>query len=680
VLGAAAAIVPAYVPDRAARHVATVGEQQVNANEPVDCAVPWSPRARVRRDVEDLPALGLDRLIRDAVLLRMRPRWWVRSATGRRRESPRGSLVAWGRWHAKALRTCPARWHRPAAVSRILKARILAERMVSSASGELPESADQRHIQRARTPSQVNAERVIERARAGEDFERLAVQYGADRRNEVDQGWIPDGLLVPEALAALAGVGAGDVSAPSQDGLFFDVYRVAEFEAARPLTDEQRTNLSQRRVEDWTKEQEAQLRIERDLSDGESEDHEARCGSRACGVRGADGEAVTEPVGVALLGAGNVGGGVLGALAAGAGRYAARVGRPLEVRHVLVRDASRRRKGIAKRVLVESLDAVLADARTRIVVEVMGGEQPAYEYIRRCLEAGRHVVTANKEVMAKHGGELLRTASAHSVRLYEASVGGGIQNISPISRDLLANEVTGVTAIIHGTTNYMLTAMAQRGSDYADVLAEAQRLGYAEPDPTADVEGIDAAYKLAILCGLAFHVEVSPADVTRTGITRLTARDFRYARELGYAIKLLASGRLEQGELVATVQPAVVPQGEPLARVDGVLNAVQVEGDLVGRVLFEGPGAGPMPTASAVLADVLDIARDLVAGRPPAETIAYRTVVVRPASAVVSRPYLRVTRSTARRAGADRDDPDARDPIASVIQFEPTPPQARRSW
>ncbi|MFN8639945.1 MAG: homoserine dehydrogenase [Dehalococcoidia bacterium] len=353
---------------------------------------------------------------------------------------------------------------------------------------------------------------------------------------------------------------------------------------------------------------------------------------------------MTESVGIALLGAGNVGSGVLGALAAGAERYATRVGRALEVRRVLVRDTSKKRAGLQKRVLTDSLDAVLDDERVRIVVEVMGGEEPAFDYIRRCLEAGRHVVTANKEVMAKHGAELLRTASAHSVRLlYEASVGGGIPIISPLSRDLLANEITGVTAIINGTTNYMLTAMAQRGSDYADVLVEAQRLGYAEPDPTADVEGIDAAYKLAILCGLAFHVEVAPSDVTRRGITRLTARDFRYARDLGYAIKLLASGRLVEGELVATVQPVFVPQAEPLARVDGVLNAVQVEGDLVGRVLFEGPGAGAMPTASAVLADVLDVARDLVAGRPPADAIAYRKVRVRAASKVVSRFYLRVS-------------------------------------
>jgi homoserine dehydrogenase len=318
---------------------------------------------------------------------------------------------------------------------------------------------------------------------------------------------------------------------------------------------------------------------------------------------------VSEPVGIALLGAGNVGGGVLHALEAGAERYAARVGRPLEVRHVLVRDASKRRKGVAKRVLTESVDAVLADPHTRIVVEVMGGEQPAFEYIRRCLEGGRHVVTANKEVMAKHGGALLRVAAAHSVRLlYEASVGGGIPIISPLSRDLLANEVTGVTAIINGTTNFMLTAMAQHGSDYADVLAEAQRLGYAEPDPTADVEGIDAAYKLSILATLAFHMDVRPEDVYREGITTLAARDFTYARELGYAIKLLAIGRKSEDGVQVRVHPSLVPVNELLASVDGVLNAVEIEGDLMSRVLFQGPGAGSLPTTSAVVADALDAA------------------------------------------------------------------------
>ena len=227
--------------------------------------------------------------------------------------------------------------------------------------------------------------------------------------------------------------------------------------------------------------------------------------------------------------------------------------------------------------------------------------------------------------------------------LYEASVGGGIPIISPLSRDLLANEITGVTAIINGTTNYMLTGMDREGADYAEILAEAQRLGYAEPDPTADVEGIDAAYKLAILCGLAFHVAVSPDDIVRQGITTLTASDLRHADALGYAIKLLANGRLVDGELIASVQPTLIARGEPLAKVDGVLNAVQVEGDLVGRVVLEGPGAGPGPTASAVLADVLDVARDIVAGRPPLETPPLRSVRVRPPGEHRARRYLRMT-------------------------------------
>ena len=184
--------------------------------------------------------------------------------------------------------------------------------------------------------------------------------------------------------------------------------------------------------------------------------------------------------------------GVVAALRNGAARYAQQVGRPLELRRVLVRDAAKPRDGIDAALLTTSIDEVLADPSVEIVIELMGGEHPAREYIQAALASGRHVVTANKEVMAKFGGSLLQIAHDHGVRLlYEASVGGGIPIIAPLSRDLLANEVSAVTAIINGTTNYMLTAMAQQGADYEDVLAEAQDLGYAEPDPTADVEGLD---------------------------------------------------------------------------------------------------------------------------------------------------------------------------------------------
>ena len=382
---------------------------------------------------------------------------------------------------------------------------------------------------------------------------------------------------------------------------------------------------------------------------------------------------MSDTVGIALLGAGGIGSGVIAALEAGAARYAARVGRPLELRHVLVRDTLRPRRGVASALITGDLDVVLGDPDTRIVIELMGGEDPARSYIERCLRAGRHVVTANKEVMAKAGAELLQTANDHGVRLlYEASVGGGIPIIAPLSRDLLANEITAVTAIINGTTNYMLTAMAQNGADYDDVLAEAQDLGYAEPDPTADVEGIDASFKIAVLCGLAFNVAVSPDQVAREGISGLTALDIAYAEQLGYVIKLLARARLVDGEVEATVQPTLVPVEEPLAKVDGVLNAVQIEGDLVGRVVFEGPGAGPGPTSSSVLADVLDVAQDVVASRAPLAFVPRRTVRVRPPEEHRSRYYLRITVQDrpgvlARIAQALGD---AQISIASFIQYE----------
>jgi homoserine dehydrogenase len=381
----------------------------------------------------------------------------------------------------------------------------------------------------------------------------------------------------------------------------------------------------------------------------------------------------TTGVGIAMLGAGNVGGGVIAALAAGHERYAAHVGRPLELRRVLVRDVARSRPGVDGGLVTASLDDVLSDRDVDVVVELMGGEHPARDYIAAVLQSGRHVVTANKEVMAKHGAELLKLAASRGVRLlYEASVGGGIPIISPLSRDLLANDITAVTAIINGTTNYMLTGMAQSGTDYAVALAEAQRLGYAEPDPTADVEGIDASFKLAILCGLAFHVAVAPEDVARQGITKLDARDFRYADALGYTIKLLASGRLIEGGVSASVQPTLIARDEPLAKVDGVLNAIQIEGDLVGRVMFQGRGAGPAPTASAVLADVLDVARDIAVGRKPTEAVEHRRLPIHPPGASRSRYYMRVTVQDrpgvlARIAGILGEQDIS---IASVIQFE----------
>ena len=330
-------------------------------------------------------------------------------------------------------------------------------------------------------------------------------------------------------------------------------------------------------------------------------------------------DSAAPPVGVGLLGLGVVGQGVYRTLQEKRDYYAERSGRTIAVKRVAVRDRNRARGiSIDPSLLASDPLAVASDPALDVIVEVMGGLDPAGACIRAALDAGKHVVTANKEVMATVGPELLELAHRRRVALlYEASVGGGIPIIAPLTRDLQANEIQAVQAIINGTTNFMLTAMARDGLTYDAALAEAQRRGYAEPDPTNDVDGTDAAYKLAILATLAFHVTVRPQDVYREGITQLAPRDFAYAKRLGYVVRLLATARRAAGGLDVRVHPALLPEDDPLAKVDGVLNAVAVEGDLVGRTLFEGPGAGPAPTTSAVIADLLDIVHGLAAGQPP---------------------------------------------------------------
>ena len=320
--------------------------------------------------------------------------------------------------------------------------------------------------------------------------------------------------------------------------------------------------------------------------------------------------APSRPIGVGLLGAGVVGSGVARILREKADIYARQIGTPLELRRVLVRDLTKQRDVEIPSALYTTNPAdLIEDDSIDLIIEVTGAGDPAFGFLRDALNAKKFVVTANKEVMAKHGGELLRLARSNNVDLlYEASVGGGIPIIAPLKRDLLANDIRSVTAIINGTTNFILTSMSKGGGSFADALAEAQRLGYAEPDPTNDVEGIDAAYKLAILATLSFHADIHPDDVYREGITKLDARDFEYAAELGYAIKLLAIAVRRDDGIEVRVHPALVPHGQLLASVDGVLNAVEIEGDLMPRVLFQGPGAGSMPTTSAVVADALDAA------------------------------------------------------------------------
>ena len=349
-------------------------------------------------------------------------------------------------------------------------------------------------------------------------------------------------------------------------------------------------------------------------------------------------------VGVALLGAGTVGTGVAQTLADRTDALARYAGRPLRLTGVLVRDATRPRPGLPSGVrLTNDAPALITAEDVDVVVEVMGGEQPALDCIESALRAGKHVVTANKQVMALHGPELLALAAEHGVTLaFEASVGGGIPIIGPLVRDLAGNRVTGVNAVINGTTNYMLTRMAHDGASYEDALAEAQRNGYAEPDPSDDVDGKDAAYKLAILSTLAFRCTVREPDVYREGIRKLDAADFEYARELGYVIKLLAASRLQDGAVQARVHPAFLHEEHPLAKVDGVYNAVELEGDLVGWAMFQGPGAGASPTTSAIIGDVLAIVRASISGAAPVYPDVQERMPMLPVAELETKYYLRL--------------------------------------
>lgn len=322
------------------------------------------------------------------------------------------------------------------------------------------------------------------------------------------------------------------------------------------------------------------------------------------------------PINIGLMGLGVVGGGVAAALLEQPEAITAQTGRSVNLKKVLVRDPSRPRDvQLPDGVITTNPEDILADPDISLVVEVIGGESPSAQYLQDALKAGKHVVTANKEVMAKRGPDLVSLAQRQNVNLlYEASVGGGIPIIGCLVKELAANRFRSVRSIINGTTNYILTRMANDHTDFAVALAEAQERGYAEADPTNDIEGYDAVYKLSILAGLAFHRRVPPESVHREGITRLQPQDFRYARELGYAIKSLAIATREESGIQARVYPALVPQDNMLAKVDGVYNAVEVEGSLCGRVLIHGRGAGRGPTTSAVVGDLIEIVRNLGAG------------------------------------------------------------------
>ena len=310
---------------------------------------------------------------------------------------------------------------------------------------------------------------------------------------------------------------------------------------------------------------------------------------------------------IAILGFGVVGSGVAEVLTQNKNIIENKLNEEIEIKYILdLRDFPDSPFGDK---VIHNFDTILNDDEISIVVEMMGGSHPAYDFSKASLLAGKNVVTSNKEVVAKFGTELLQIAKEKNVRyLFEASVGGGIPIIRPINNDLVSNKITGIDGILNGTTNYILTQMNEHGTSFEDALKDAQAKGYAEADPTADVEGIDAARKIVILSSLSFGKCISPDKVTREGITNVTTEDFAIAKSLGYTIKLIGHSELINGKILATVSPRFIPLSNPLAHISDVYNGILVEANMLDKVLFYGKGAGKLPTASAVVADIMDIA------------------------------------------------------------------------
>jgi homoserine dehydrogenase len=317
---------------------------------------------------------------------------------------------------------------------------------------------------------------------------------------------------------------------------------------------------------------------------------------------------------IGLMGLGTVGTGVVHLINQNGKNIEKKLGEKIEIKKILVKDPNKKRASFAEGKITFDANDILEDEEIDVVVEVMGKEHPALEYIIKALKKGKHVVTANKEVIAVHGKELIKLATENKVNLlYEASVGGGIPIIRPLKQCLAANKIYEIKGILNGTTNYILTEMKQKGLDFEEALKEAQQKGYAEADPTDDVEGFDAARKLAILCTLAFNKFILPEKIYTKGIKSISKSDIKYAEELGYHVKLIAYAKIDENErLEAWVHPVMIKKDNPLSSVNGVFNAILVDGNAVGEVMFYGQGAGMMPTASAVVADIMDVKNHIV--------------------------------------------------------------------
>lgn len=318
---------------------------------------------------------------------------------------------------------------------------------------------------------------------------------------------------------------------------------------------------------------------------------------------------------VGLIGFGTVGSGTAAILENNRYDISTRSDTDIVIKKALVRDVHKERPDCQNIILTDDPKDLLEDSEIDIIVEVMGGIEPARTYILQALNNGKNVVTANKDLLAESGEELLETAKRNGRDLYfEASVAGGIPIIAALRQSLTANRISSLVGIINGTTNYILSAMTEQGRDFTDVLKEAQELGYAEADPVSDVEGLDAGRKLAILASLAFNTRVTFKDVYAEGISNISAADIRYADELGCVIKLLAIGKHQEGGVEVRVHPALLSKSHPLANISGVYNAIYVTGDAVGETMFYGKGAGALPTGSSVVADVIQIARNMATG------------------------------------------------------------------
>lgn len=354
-------------------------------------------------------------------------------------------------------------------------------------------------------------------------------------------------------------------------------------------------------------------------------------------------------IGVALLGFGNVGAGAYRILTAHAQDIERRVGARVRVRHILVRDDKRPREGVDRALFTKDLKTILDDPEVRIVCELLGGIEPARTYVLKAIASGRHVVTANKALLSEHGESLFKAASEGGVDLsFEGAVCGGIPVIRTLRESLASDRVDSIHGIVNGTTNLILSSMADENASYSNALKRAQELGFAEADPTFDVSGMDAAQKISLLAELAFSARVKPSDVPVDGITSLSPLDFAMGKEFGYVLKLLATAkRAPDGRLDVRVHPAFLPDASPLSEVRGGFNAVLIQSAALGPALLYGQGAGGLPTGSAVVSDIIDLSRNLLAdvsGRLPALCAPFlQSVALKPISERVGPCYLRFT-------------------------------------